>query len=103
MVYRGQGPWLPKRQPKLVGDRHVSSKYRLYVTPISRARDQNSFRDGRCWPISEATAAGRGVWLLRGIPVAVLAQLTVDGCDNLTQAGNPSLRSQGSAALRAHG
>ena len=26
-----------------------------------------------------------GVWLLRGIPVAGLAQPTVDGCDNLTQ------------------
>src|SRR6202140_2538243 len=33
-----------------------------------------------------------------GIPVAGLAQPTVDGCDNLTHAANPSLRSQGSVA-----
>jgi len=66
-------------------------------------RDQIPSGYFRFWPISEATAAGRGVWLLRVIPVAGLARPTVDSCDNLTHAGNPSLRSQGSAALRAHG
>ena len=53
--------------------------------PIPRFMNRITW-DGRFWPISEATAAGRGVCLLI-VYLSPAWRATVDGCDNLTHGG----------------
>jgi hypothetical protein len=66
----------------------------VYTKPRATLRQ---WRRGRADRRPSAAAAAYG----GDIPVAGLAQPTVDGCDNLTHAGNPSLQSQGSAEVVA--